>query len=61
MPRHRKTRNVLPQTEEESHHIGSSKEQQVATPESGEEQASARVTGNQTENKKQKETKCETG
>ena len=54
MPRHRKTRNVLPQTEEESRHIGSSEGQQVATPESSEEEADARATGNQTEHKKTK-------
>ena len=54
MPRHRKTRKVLPQTEEENRHIGSSKGQQVATPESSEEQAGARATGNQTENKNTK-------
>ena len=54
MPRHRKARNVLPQTEEESRHIGPSEGQQIATPESSEEQAGARATGNQTENKKQR-------
>ena len=55
MPRHRKTRNVLPQTEEESRHIGSSEGQQVATPESSEEEADARATGNQNENKKKRD------
>ena len=50
MPRHRKTRNVLPQPEEESRHIGSSEGQQVATPESSEEEADGRATRNQTEN-----------